>query len=241
MKARIYSILFLLTFSVYAQDPQLFQYDWRLESIETDIQVYTPSPSPNPMNFGTDFDYLYFHYDSSSNYYQMSFGIFNNVWGDDLVFDNSNSSFNIPFTYLTLGESSPASNYFSLNFLNAGFNGAIENPFSYDFSYINDLVYLYIINQAGSIATFYANNLSQAEFLKTSISMYPNPVKNILYFESAGIAIENVKVYDLRGRLVEAFSLENEYQIDVSNLLKGVYIIEIETAIGVMRDKLVKK
>jgi hypothetical protein len=71
--------------------------------------------------------------------------------------------------------------------------------------------------------------------------MYPNPVKDILFFKSAGIAIEKVKVYDLNGRLVEVFSLENEYQIDVSNLPQGVYIIEIETAIGVMRDMLVKR
>jgi hypothetical protein len=238
MKALVCIISLALSFSFYAQDALLFQYDWRLESITTNSEVYTPSPTPNHINFGTDFDYLYFYdYDG---YYGLSFGIFNNVWGDNIIYDNINSSFYISNTYLTLGMASPASTYFLHNFLNTAFNGSIQNPFSYDFTHSGDLVYLHITNLAGSVATFYATNLSREAFLKDVISVYPNPVNDVLKIEHPGVVLDHVNIYDMNGRLVE------EYQkvinpIDVSHLQKGIYILEINTSMGDYRRKLLKK
>jgi len=99
---------------------------------------------------------------------------------------------------------------------------------------------LHITNLAGSIATFYANNLSQEDFLKETISIYPNPVGEVLNIRSSGLAINWLKIYDLNGRLIKEVQLDHN-QIDVSQLPQGIYILDIETAVGVLRQKLVKK
>jgi len=119
--------------------------------------------------------------------------------------------------------------------------GPVYGPFSYDFRYSDDLVYLDITNLEGSIATFYATNLSQEDFLKDSIGIYPNPVTAVLTIESLSVAIDNIKIYDLRGRLVEQVIINDESQINVSQLQKGIYMIEIKTSMGVLRKKLIKQ
>jgi hypothetical protein len=128
----------------------------------------------------------------------------------------------------------------NLNTTDFNNNYAPFGPLAYTFSTSGDIIYLHITNTIGEVATFYASNLSQEEFLKTAITIYPNPVSNVLYIKNAGITIENVKIYDLNGRLIKEEKLDDN-QIDVSQLPQGIYILDIETAIGVLRQKLVKE
>ena len=70
-------------------------------------------------------------------------------------------------------------------------------------------------------------NLSNAGFdLQNEISIYPNPVTNILNFLNTGnTKIDKFSVYDISGKEIELKSvLEN--QLDVSNLQSGVYFIK---------------
>ena len=61
-----------------------------------------------------------------------------------------------------------------------------------------------------------------------SFTIYPNPVHNLLRIESndnlAGIQYE---IFDSRGRIVLAGLLENQVEIDVSTLDRGVYIFKL--------------
>jgi len=57
--------------------------------------------------------------------------------------------------------------------------------------------------------------------------------------KNTGIAIENVKIYDLNGRLIKQEQLDHN-QIEISQLPKGIYILNIETAVGILREKLIK-
>ncbi len=238
MKFNFYLLLFLISISVYAQEPLLFQHDWRLESITTDTETYTPSPNPNFLGFGTDFDYLVFN--DNLNNYNFHFGMFGNVIGDNIIFNDANQSFDITNWILTMGESSGASLYFLYNFFLTEFNGAITNPFTYNFTTVGDITYLDITNSIGEVATFYAANLSQDEFLKESITIFPNPVSEVLNIKSSSIPIENLKVYDMNGRLVMEIN-SNIGEINVSVLQKGVYILNAETSFGVLRKKMIKE
>ncbi len=79
------------------------------------------------------------------------------------------------------------------------------------------------------------------------ISIYPNPVKDILRIESGETAfggsqltITNVEIIDLSGKQLISQQSPSS-QINVSNLVQGVYFIKIETDNGVLIEKFIKE
>lgn len=80
------------------------------------------------------------------------------------------------------------------------------------------------------IVKFSENNQLWAseEGRKLNTTVYPNPVKDILYFSEE---VSNVKITDASGRTVKEFSTKGK-SVDASNLAKGVYIISIVTKEG---------
>ena len=79
----------------------------------------------------------------------------------------------------------------------------------------------------------------EQEKLET-ITIYPNPVKDILIFSSNGIDIENSEIMDLNGNLLLIdFNVE---KIDVSALDAGMYFIRFKTPFGrVFQEKFIKE
>ncbi|WP_339881468.1 T9SS type A sorting domain-containing protein [Polaribacter vadi] len=71
-----------------------------------------------------------------------------------------------------------------------------------------------------------------------AINAYPNPVTNSFQIESIE-GVENVKLYNISGRLVKTFKANTNY--DVSDLATGVYITTIKTKLGTKSLRLVKK
>lgn len=72
-----------------------------------------------------------------------------------------------------------------------------------------------------------------------NISVYPNPVKDILNFKTEH-NISKVEVYDISGRILSSNSvLENK--IDLSNLKTGNYILKLYTEKGIMNTKIIKE
>jgi len=69
---------------------------------------------------------------------------------------------------------------------------------------------------------------------KDLIKIFPNPVSNILHIETSNAAMPEVKIYSIQGELVIS---TRKRQIDVSSLLVGIYIAEIEGT----RFKIVKQ
>jgi hypothetical protein len=69
-------------------------------------------------------------------------------------------------------------------------------------------------------------NLGTGEFKKLNLAIYPNPVSEILNIQTEDEVL-NVTVYDLTGKAINA-SVSNN-QINVSNFIKGMYIINIVT------------
>lgn len=72
---------------------------------------------------------------------------------------------------------------------------------------------------------------------KKSLSVYPNPVKDILHFSEE---VSNIRIVDISGRVVKQIS-GLEKTLDVSKLAKGVYIITATTKAGkTITNKIIK-
>ncbi|MEC5157998.1 T9SS type A sorting domain-containing protein [Chryseobacterium sp. MP_3.2] len=69
------------------------------------------------------------------------------------------------------------------------------------------------------------------------ISIYPNPVKKVLYVN--GMIVEDANVYDVSGKLIAIKTTKNE--INVEELQKGSYILQMKDKAGkVHQDKFIK-
>ena len=71
----------------------------------------------------------------------------------------------------------------------------------------------------------YSNSNNIIDINNKSFTIYPNPVKNKLYFENNMIGL-NYKIYTVSGKLVQS-GIVNHSSIDVTLLGKGVYFLKI--------------
>ncbi|PKA83383.1 choice-of-anchor B domain-containing protein [Ulvibacter sp. MAR_2010_11] len=76
-----------------------------------------------------------------------------------------------------------------------------------------------------------------------AISVYPNPSKNTVNIYSPYAPIENVEVYDIRGRrVVEIVNREeHNYQINLNSLETAIYFVKIFTDAGSITKKVIKE
>ena len=72
------------------------------------------------------------------------------------------------------------------------------------------------------------------------ITIYPNPNNGIIYIENHDLVIRKVKVYDILGGNVKTFeSIEN--QLNITDLHRGIYFLQITTNQGIVMEKIVKQ
>ncbi|KAB2829480.1 MAG: leucine-rich repeat protein [Paludibacter sp.] len=77
-----------------------------------------------------------------------------------------------------------------------------------------------------------------SETIQESI-IYPNPTRD--YINISGIHNGIIRIYDLNGKLIVDYYLNGDDQIDLRNVLSGVYIYSIQSPDGVKRGKIVKE
>jgi len=71
-------------------------------------------------------------------------------------------------------------------------------------------------------------------------AIYPNPTSGHFTISSSLELISEVKVYDETGRLVQVIlKNENQVNIDLSTCADGIYSLEIETALGKSRERII--
>jgi len=77
--------------------------------------------------------------------------------------------------------------------------------------------------------------------VSTSISVYPNPAKDVVTITS-DLKIKKIDLFDLSGILVKqvVYDAESSINLDVNSLPKGMYILKFETSEGVGVHKVVK-
>ena len=72
-----------------------------------------------------------------------------------------------------------------------------------------------------------ANLSSVSEVNSLKINIYPNPVSNGLVKISCEEQIEDLKIYDLKGKDVKSFTFNSlSKELEVSNLVPGIYFIK---------------
>ena len=86
------------------------------------------------------------------------------------------------------------------------------------------------VSQSDSKLAWYRNNtiLNNDVFLSTALKIYPNPANTVLNIELDTDEIDDVVIYNLQG--VEVLKEnKNLKQINIGNLLKGIYFIKVST------------
>jgi hypothetical protein len=75
----------------------------------------------------------------------------------------------------------------------------------------------------------------------TLLSVYPNPVQNTLNIKLEGHANYEYSIYSANGKLIKVGKSNNEIaNIDVSDLPKGVYVLQVESDNKVYLSKFIK-
>jgi hypothetical protein len=96
-------------------------------------------------------------------------------------------------------------------------------------------------NTYDGIGSFNSTLSIENETLLEAFRMYPNPVKgNTLFFTTHKEA--SVQIYNVLGKLIKTASIsENNKEIDLSNLSKGIYLVKIQMDTKFITKKLIKK
>ncbi len=100
-----------------------------------------------------------------------------------------------------------------------------------EFDFSTGMFYVYLNENY-----YYTSTADLNENQLSSISVYPNPVEDLLMI-STEETIENVKIVGVNGKLMIE---QNSNAIDVSVLPSGVYIAQIKTAAGFSQARFVK-
>jgi len=89
----------------------------------------------------------------------------------------------------------------------------------------------------------YANILGIENFnTQGKLFLYPNPVQSVLNIETIGNSIENIKIYDINGRVIrELKNLEKPFTMDLSRLESGIYLVEISDGGQTLIRKIIKE
>lgn len=109
------------------------------------------------------------------------------------------------------------------------FSNSANIYFDYNFPIVTNNYTTTIQNTLGLQENDFINN----------ISIYPNPVKDILNFKTER-NISKVEVYDIAGRILSSNSIR-ENKIDLSELKTGNYILKLYTEKGLMNTIIIKE
>jgi hypothetical protein len=74
------------------------------------------------------------------------------------------------------------------------------------------------------------------------LRVYPNPTNGKIRVSSEKALIEDIKLFDMGGNLLKDYPIDilgNAAELDLSALINGLYVLEVKTDAGLLREKLV--
>ncbi|MGB5941450.1 MAG: T9SS type A sorting domain-containing protein [Leeuwenhoekiella sp.] len=75
-----------------------------------------------------------------------------------------------------------------------------------------------------------------------SMSVYPNPTRDVINFQSAiDMTTSFVSVYDASGRIIKNEALTNSRKLDISDLASGAYLVQVSNGKQVFTKKIMKR
>jgi bacillolysin len=78
------------------------------------------------------------------------------------------------------------------------------------------------------------------DYEETTFLIYPNPVKDKIYIKSINYTNGILEIFDIQGKQVLEKQIDSD-PVDISNLIKGFYIIKIVGPGKVLSSKLIKE
>ena len=81
--------------------------------------------------------------------------------------------------------------------------------------------------------------LSTDIFNEENIIFYPNPSSNYIFWSDS--RIENIKLFNIEGRVQEIFIDNKSRKIDISKLTPGLYFIRFNLQSSLLTKKLIVK
>lgn len=101
-----------------------------------------------------------------------------------------------------------------------------------------------LTSDASNTVSFHTTNVGIANYLETSVNLYPNPATEMVMVEvnDANIHVARVEVFNVYGQLIHTIvSSENPLRINISALADGMYYVRVTTDSGVVTKNFVKK
>ena len=99
---------------------------------------------------------------------------------------------------------------------------------------------LIISNPIFGSAVFTNFKLDINDFDFSQITIYPNPIESNFSLKSDKLNISRIQIINSFGQNVK--TIQNEFGIiDISNLNSGVYILKIDTELGILYRKIIKR
>ena len=118
-------------------------------------------------------------------------------------------------------------------------------------AYSNQKVKIRFVNVNGYGNSTYIDNIVITGTLSTDIEdfddhfvLFPNPVEDRFTIRSKKVALQKVSIYTLLGREVLTIKTDNNQEIIQVNtriLSSGVYLVRLESELGVFYKKILKK
>jgi len=85
------------------------------------------------------------------------------------------------------------------------------------------------------------NELAITDFQVNGINLYPNPTSDIINFSIRDIEGTSVTIIDINGRTVLNTVISSDNNINIENLNKGVYFVQLEVENKAVSYKIIKK
>ncbi len=80
--------------------------------------------------------------------------------------------------------------------------------------------------------------ISDLELAERSIQLVPSPVSEFFNIKTEGVRINSIKIYDMRGSLVQTIP-NGKSLVDISSLDNGIYLVQLETMFGLISKKII--
>lgn len=74
-----------------------------------------------------------------------------------------------------------------------------------------------------------------------SLNVYPNPSNGIFHVSAHQLDITSLSVFNVMGQRIfqqKTFPMNSTYSIDIQNQVRGMYLMEIQTTTGTVRQKI---
>lgn len=103
-----------------------------------------------------------------------------------------------------------------------------------------DIIFCDSIQELSSMSFHFnvINSTGINEFLRNSLSVFPNPANNQITLDNGQTMIKDISIYDIMGREIRKYPInETKSMLDVSNLQSGMYFLKITTEQGILTRK----